>query len=236
MDRDSWSDVGIPITMEMWAEPTPDGHICIIDPFKKQSYEMSRFSFLADGTPTSTTFNIWDLQDTGVGDSNQGSRWKARGGRGSGFPIIAGLIRPEEVAAGEIRHALVFTFSRNRLAENGSKIFLPPACRSDGKYVGTQYPIEGMQFQLDPALTEKDFDAWGLSREGKIVARALQNYGMYVGDNGGAMALQVQLLAPTPEEHYQMWEELFPGFYKNIERIPTNRFRIIYTGEPIIKN
>jgi len=235
-DRDGWSDVGVPITADMWAEPTKDGHICIIDPFKKISYEMSRFNLLENGTPTCTTFNIWDITSRGVGDSNQGYRWKARGGRGSGFPIIAGLLRPEEVSAGEIRHALVFTFNMNRISEDGSKIFLPPACRSDGKYIGTQYPIEGMRFQLDPLLTEKDFDSWGLNKEGKIIARALQRYGMYVCDNGGAMALQVQLLAPIPEDNYRIWEELFPGFHKNIENIPVKRFRVIYTGEPIIKN
>jgi len=234
-DRDGWIDLGVPVTEDMWEEPTPDGHITIIDPFKKLAWEMSRFSWRTGGIPNSSTFNIWDITGSGVGNANKGRRWKTRGGRGSGFPVIAGLIRPEEIAAGEIRHAMVFTFHKNRGADDGSKIFLPPACRSDGRYTGRQYPIEGMRFQLDPSLTDKDFDAWGLSRDGKILARALQKYGMYLGDNGGAMALQVQLLAPTPEKHFQIWEKLFPGFYKNIERIPTDKLRVIYTGEPILK-
>jgi hypothetical protein len=92
-----------------------------------------------------------------------------------------------------------------------------------------------MQFQLDQSLTEKDFDSWGLNREGKIVARALQKYGMLLGDNGGAMSLQVQLLAPSKEGNRKKWEKLFPGFYKNVEKIPTDKFRVVYTGEPIIK-
>jgi hypothetical protein len=234
-DEDGWSDVGVPITKSMWAEPTRDGHICIIDPFKKIAWEMSRFRFLEDGTPSCTTFNIWDLTGTGAGTPFEGKRWWARGGRGSGFPVIAGLIRPEELAAGEIRHALEFSFSKNRRGDKGQTILLPPACRSDGKYKGRQYPIEGMQFQLDPALTDKDFDAWGLNREGKIVARALQRYGMYLGDNGGPMALKVQLLAPSVEGNRKRWEELFPGFYENIKRIPTNKFRVVYTGEPLMK-
>jgi hypothetical protein len=234
-DRNGWTDIKVPVTEDMWAEPTPDGHICIIDPIKKISWEMSRFFWQPGGTPNSSTYNIWDITGSGVGNANEGRRWKARGGRGSGFPLIAGLIRPEETASGEIRHAMVFTFRKNRRADDGSKIFLSPACRSDGKYIGHQYPIEGMLFQLDPSLNEKDFNAWGLNKEGKILARALQKYGMYLGDNGGAMALQVQLLASTPEEHYQIWEKLFPGFYKNIEKIPTNKFTVIYTGEPILK-
>lgn len=235
-DRKGWSDDGIPVTRDMWAEPTDDGHLSIVDPFKMTAWEFSRFGWLPDNkTPKSTTFNIWDLKGDGFGNPFEGKRWQTRGGRGSGFPLIAGMIRPEEVAAGEIRHAMVFTFPMNRQADDGSDIFLPPACRSDGKYKGSQYPIEGMRFQLNPLLTDKDLDKWGLNREGKIVARALQKYGMYLGDNGGAMALQVQLLGQTEAEHLRRWEELFPGFYKNVARIPTDRFRIVFTGEPIVK-
>lgn len=235
-DRDGWSDIGVPLTSKMWAEPTSDGHLSIVDPFKRVAWEFSRFGWLPDNkTPKSTTFNIWDLKGDGFGNPFEGKRWQTRGGRGSGFPLIAGMVRPEELAAGEIRHALVFTFAMNRQAEDGSDIFLPPACRSDGSYRGSQYPIEGMRFQLDPGLTEMDFERWGLNREGKIVARALQKYGMYLGDNGGAMAMQVQLLGQTEAEHLRRWEELFPGFYKNVGKIQTGKFRIVYTGEPIIK-
>lgn len=234
-DRDGWSDIGIPVTPEMWGEPTSDGHIIIIDPFKLLSYEMSKFGRMVDGTPTSTTFNVWNITGSGVGDSSEGNRWGARGGRGSGFPVIAGLIRPEEIAAGEIRHALAFTFTLNRRASDGSNMFIPPACRSDGRQVGSQYPVEGMRFQLDPALTDEDFESWGLTDEGKVVARALQRYGMYDGDNGGAMAVQIQLLAESPSESRQIYDSLFPGFYKNVEKIPTDRLRVVYTGEPILK-
>ncbi len=235
-DKDGWSDVSVPVTDTMWCEPTDDGHLCIIDPSKGVAWEFSRFRFSnKDKTPRCTTFNIWDLKGEGVGNPFEGSRWWARGGRGSGFPLIAGLIRPEELIAGEIRHALVFTFPENRRAENDANIFLPPASRSDGRYKGVQYPIEGMRFQLDPLLTEKDFDGWGLNREGRIVARALQKYGMLLGDNGGAMSLQALLLAPSKEDNLKKWEKLIPGLYKNVEKIPTDKFRVVYTGEPFKK-
>lgn len=234
-DTDGWSDSGVPITEEMWAEPTGDGHICIIDPFKKIAWEMSRFRFLEDGTPHCTTFNIWDLTGPGAATPFEGKRWSARGGRGSGFPVIAGLIRPEELRSGEIRHALEISFTKNRKGEGGKTIVIPPAARSDGKYIGKQYPIQGMLFQLDPTLGEKEFNAWGLNREGKIVARALQQYGMYLGDNGGPMTLKVQLLAPSRIENRIKWEALFPGFYNTITKIPADRFRVVYTGEALTK-
>jgi len=215
-DHDRWADVGVPLSRDMYGEPTGDGHICIIDPFKMVAWEMSHFRrvdrnaednggvdhriqrspdfpTLKDGTPTCSTFNVWDLTGNGMADPHyEGWRWQTRGGRGSGFPVIAGMVRPEEVLAGEIRHALVFTFSHNRKSDAGpnAQVFLPPACRSDGQYEGEQYPVEGMRFQLDPSLTEVDFERWGLTRERQVLARALQKCGMFPGDNGGAMALQ----------------------------------------------
>jgi len=196
------------------------------------------FKALKDGTPTCSTFNVWDLTGSGTGAPHyEGWRWQTRGGRGSGFPLIAGLIRPEEILTGEIRHAMVFTFSHNRKPAAGpnAQIFIPPACRSDGQYTGAEYPIEGMRFQLDPTLTGTDFDRWGLNREGKALAQALQRYGMFLGDNGGAMALQPQLLGPTRQLHRRRWEAAVPGFYENVKRIPTRCFRVVYTGEPIVK-
>jgi hypothetical protein len=227
--------VGVPIAPEMWGEATGDGHLSVIDPFKMTAWEFSKFQSAPNGgMPSCTTFNIWDLRGPGVADSS-GKRWLTRGGRGSGFPEIAGLLRPEELKENEIRHALVFTFSKNRRSDDDRHIFMPPAARSDGKHIGSQYPIEGMRFQLNPALTEKDFDTWGLNREGKLVARALQKYGMFDGDNGGAMKVQVQLLAPSAEENVKAWEAIFPGFYANIEKIPTDQFRVVYTSSPIVK-
>ena len=234
-DRDGCSDVGVPLTETMWAEPTREHHLCIVDPFKNTAWEFGYYTRMEDGTPRCTTFNIWDLTGSGVGNPFEGRRWRARGGRASGFPLIAGLLRPEELADGEIRHALAFGFVHNRGDKNDvyQTFMYPPACRSDGTFEGKQYPIEGMRFQLDPTLGEKDFNAWGLNREGKIVARALQKYGMFLGDSGAAMVLWPQLLGPSKEENLKRWEELYPGFYKNVEKIPTSKFRVLYTGEPV---
>jgi len=246
-DHDHWADDHLPMRQDMWGEPTEDGHICIIDPFKKLAWEMSSFKGLTPKylqavekgdkpEPLCTTYNVWDLTGSGQGDPHfKGWHWQTSGGRGSGFPIIAGLIRPEELKAGHIRHALVFTFNKNARADDGGQIFLPPAVRSDGRFKGEQYPIEGMRFQLNPKITRKDFVTWGLTREGQVLAKALQEYGMFLGDNGGAMALQIQLLGSTEKENRKKWDELFPGFYRTVMKIPVQHLRIVYTGEPITK-
>jgi hypothetical protein len=233
---DGWSDVGVPLTPSMWQEQTNDGHICIIDPSLHTAWEMSRYSWPSGSPPQCTTFNIWNVRLTGVGNPNEGNRWGTRGGRASGFPEIAGLVRPEELDTGEIRHALVFTYSDIRRADDGRKMFYwPPACRSDGSSIGPEHPIMGMRFQLDPTLTDTDFNRWGLTSEAKIVARALQKYGMFLGDRGGDMKIQVQLLSKDPNQHRALWEDHAPGLYNAIEKIPTNELRIVYTGEPTLK-
>jgi hypothetical protein len=235
-NRDGLSDVPLPLAKRMYAEPNEDGHICVVDPFKKVSYEMSRYYGWKDGLPECTTFNIWDLTGEGVGNPREGERWWARGGRGSGFPIIAGMVRPEELMTGNIRHALLFTFGDNRKAAGNRNIMIhPPACRSDGRKVGSQYPIEGMRFQLNSELTDSDFDQWNLTREGKILARALQEYGMFLSDNGGDMAIAVQLLGPTQRANRRAWDTLFPGFYKCVDNIPINQFRIVDTVKPTLR-
>jgi hypothetical protein len=74
-------------------------------------------------------------------------------------------------------------------------------------------------------------NAWGLTAEGKVVARALQQYGAYLVDVGGAMAFAVQLLGRDAGAHRAAWDTLFgPEFYTNVNRIPTSRLRVIDTG------
>ena len=224
-DEDGTSDVKVPVTHTMYAEPTVDGHIIILDPFKLIAWEMSKFTGLANGFIECSTFNIWDLTGSGVGDTNEGERWFTRGGRGSGFPVIAGLLRPEEVLEGVIQHPLTFTFASTRFDE-----FVSPAVRTDGEFIGNQYPMLGMRFQLDPTLTDTDFDSWGLGTHAKVLAKALQDYGMILGDTGGSIALQVQLLDEDPAVHRTMWDTLVPDLYADVQKIPTVHFRVIDTG------
>jgi hypothetical protein len=228
-DEDERSDARIPIDSTMYPEPTVDGHIIIVDPFHLLSWEMSRYTGISGGTAHCTTFNIWDLKGSGTGETTEGSRWFTRGGRGSGFPIIAGLLRPEEVVSGVIDHALVFATNLVR-----TTMFVPPATRSDGTKFGNQHPMEGMLFQLDPGLDDADFDSWGLGTHAKVVARALQEYGMYLGDSGGAMSIQVQLLDSDPAMHRIAWDLMAPDLYDDVKKIPVDAFRVIDTGPAIM--
>lgn len=105
--------------------------------------------------------------------------------RGSGNPYLAGLIRPWELAKGKINHAIAFAVNYP------SKFHVYPATKSDGSELPPALP-EGARLQLDPTLTEEDFNNWGLNREGKIIARALQEYGMILTDGSGHPKISIE--------------------------------------------
>jgi hypothetical protein len=107
-------------------------------------------------------------------------------GRGAGLPYLAGLVRPDEIAAGHIDHALAFAYAFP------SREHVFPASKSDGKgTTGTDLP-EGTRLQLDPTLTTADLTALGVTGPGLTVAKALQQYGMYVVDNSGSAKVYVE--------------------------------------------
>jgi len=247
-DNNMTSDIPIPLASTMYPEPQSDGHICILDPYSNLVYELSAHHGWGEGEmwstneahnpPECTTFNRWDLNGDGYGADPTtlptNSIWWARGGRGSGFPAIAGMVRPEELQAGEINHALIFTFGLNRWVPEGSHNIMmwPPACRSDGWYTnnvpsGAIYPIEGMRFRLDPSLTEEQFTGWGLTEEARIVARALQKYGMYLGDNGGSMIISLQMLGTNVTTNLDAWDRIAPYFHDSVDNIPTDAFYVV---------
>jgi hypothetical protein len=112
----------------------------------------------------------------------------ARGGRASGnaanFPLLGGLIRPEEIAYGRIKHPLVF----------GQPGIGPgrPVCPATASVATTRDPFafrEGTLLQLDPAVNVAALD---LPPWQRAVARALQEYGMYLRDNSGTLSIYAE--------------------------------------------
>jgi hypothetical protein len=110
-------------------------------------------------------------------------------GTGWGLSITAGLIRPEEIEAGEIRHAIRFAYS----ARDFTTGFRAPAIKSDQpKNTTTRDPatamVMGMRLQLDPEVDCSARTVPGVpatSRETRtlrIICRALQRYGMIAVD------------------------------------------------------
>ncbi|HEY1242042.1 MAG TPA: hypothetical protein VGF16_15875 [Bryobacteraceae bacterium] len=96
-------------------------------------------------------------------------------GDAAGLPIQPGLARYDEVAAGEIRHALRFTVPKTQ------KSYIWPARHYASSLTGAQYPPMGQRFRL-----KASFDISGFPADVQVILRALKKYGMILADNGSA--------------------------------------------------
>lgn len=94
----------------------------------------------------------------------------------AGLPILPGLARYAEVAAGEINHALRFTAPQTRGA------YIWPARHEASDLTGTQYPPLGQRFRLKASFVIGN----SFSPHAQTILRALKKYGMILADNGSS--------------------------------------------------
>ena len=137
--------------------------------------------------------------------------------RAAGVPLIAGLIRPEEIKQGKIAHALVFAYYTPKRG-----IYVQPASNSDGMSTRSGAIPEGARLQLDPSL---DIDKLKLKPAARIIAKALQEYGMYLGDAAGGFSLYAEVFPGKKNK----WEGILDNFA--LFNIPTEKFRVLKLGK-----
>jgi hypothetical protein len=166
-DYSSQSDhVGYPIPTRPRIEAGSDHHMLIVDRGSCKLYEM------------------WNVRHTGRGwRAGSGAVWKMTSNAlrpegwtsadAAGLPILPGLVRYPEVAAGVIDHALRFTVPQTRDAH------IYPARHDAGSGSSASLPPMGLRVRL-----KSSFDLSQLSPQARVVAVALQHYGMILADNG----------------------------------------------------
>jgi hypothetical protein len=135
----------------------------------------------------STGNNSWSCFSGAKWDLNKKSEGQRTVGYTSadaaGLPMLPGLVRYDEVAAGEVRHAIRFTM---HCTQDG---FVPPASHQavpnqcpggiSQANLRAEYPPMGTRIRL-----KSGFDISGFSTQAKIVATAMQKYGLILADNG----------------------------------------------------
>jgi hypothetical protein len=173
---------GVPIPPAAAPDPAGDHHLTVMDPATNCEYDFWGASKGADGTWSAWWANATMLTGSGIYAGGMATR-------AAGFANGLGLIRPEDLAAGHIDHALAFGFPD---AKAGGPVW--PATHSDGNSTATGAIPEGARVQLDPSL---DLDSLGLNPWQKIVARALQTYGMFLADSGGTTSLYAENMQST---------------------------------------
>jgi len=144
-----------------------DRHVIVVDRANRRLYELFYAFPQGDGSWRAGSGAIFDLTSNELRPEGWTSADAA------GLPILAGLARYEEVARGEIRHALRFTVSRTRRA------FVYPARHWASSDPNPNLPPMGMRVRL-----KADFDISGFPPQSRVILRALKEYGMMVADNG----------------------------------------------------
>jgi hypothetical protein len=147
-------------------QSTGDRHVIVIDYDHKKLYELYRAFKVVNGW-IADSGAVWDLTSNAV----RPKYWTSADA--AGLPICAGLVRYEEVATGEITHALRFTVRHTQ------KGFIYPARHYASDSTDPDFPPMGLRVRL-----KAEFDASGFSPANQVILTALKKYGMMVADNG----------------------------------------------------
>jgi hypothetical protein len=161
------SDKGpYPIPADVPLEQGSDSHALIVDRDRCRLYEL----FAAHRTGRSWHAGsgaIWNLRS----DKLRPKGWTSADA--AGLPILPGLARWDDVKRGSIDHALRFTVAQTRDA------FVFPARHAASDLTDPNLPPMGLRLRLKASV-----DVSKLPSQARIVAVALQRYGMIVADNG----------------------------------------------------
>ncbi len=213
----------IPIPEDAEPDPESDGHMCIVNRGTGQSWDF--YQGRDQGSSWECTLcSTVDLNGTGVRppkDDNQ-PWYESHGSRACGFPLIAGLITVEEMRAGRIDHALVLAYPGIR-----SRYYTPPASTAQGTFgtLSQDWGIPcGGRVQLDPSL---DIDSLGLTPSGVVIARALQEYGAFIGDYSGS----INLYADGSADARTVWDGGLLENYEVTDEVDLLSLRVLTWGQ-----
>src|SRR5450631_611788 len=164
--------------IEGGAQSSGDRHVLIVDRDAAKLYELFAAYPNTDGSWRAGSGAVFDLTSNAL----RPATWTSADA--AGLPILPGLVRYEEVFAGEIAHALRFTAPQTRNA------FIWPARHQASDLTDAKYPPMGQRFRLKQSVNIS-----GFGHNVQIILRALKKYGMFLADNGSSWFLSG---APDP--------------------------------------
>lgn len=148
-------------------DATGDRHVLVLDTDHCMLYELFSAWPQGDGSWRAANGAVYDLTSNAL----RPDTWTSADA--AGLPILPGLVRYDEVAAGGIEHAIRFTASRTQ------KAHVWPARHDASSTTDPNVPPMGQRFRL-----KADFDTTGFSAETRVILEAMQTYGIILADNG----------------------------------------------------
>jgi hypothetical protein len=179
-----------------------DAHVLVVDRNTCFLYETFN-THRCNGQWASDSETIWDLKQF------EQRPWGWTSADAAGLPIMTGLVRYDEVAAGAIQHAIRFTMQVTKNDANDG-YFVEPASHAAGVYWGVSN-VMGMRVRL-----KSDFDISGFSRANQVILTAMKHYGMIIADNGGYFFFQ-----GAPNAH---WND---NDLDNLKNIDSSNFEVV---------
>jgi serine/threonine-protein kinase len=189
-----------------------DCHLLVFAPAESRLYELYHFTRRPSGALEGGCLAIWPT-DRPVMD---GRGQHCTSADVAGFPIAPLLVRPEEVAAGEVSHALRFILPNPMIRR---RQMVPPATHAAGSGDDPDGVPYGALFRL-----RADYPLDDLAPAARVVARAMMQHGMYLADGGN---LALTFAADTLSA--QKWDALGlgPGSFAALR---ATDFEVVDTG------
>jgi serine/threonine-protein kinase len=195
-----------------------DCHLIVVHQPTRKLYEMWRAD-IRGGVFNGGCLAVWDLnRDYGALGRGDG----CTSADAAGYPIAPLLINPDEVAAGEVPHAIRFILPNSRMRH---QVYVHPATHSTSATGGGAGTIPyGARLRLRP-----DYPVDALPSQGaKVIARGLQKYGMFLADGG-----QIALTAQDDRFTTAKWSNLLKGT-SDLSAIRVTDFQMIDGGARIV--
>ena len=192
-----------------------DCHLIVVDRSQGKLYEAWKANY-ADNVLSASIVAVWDLSrvypPTGRGD-------QCTSADAAGFPIAPLLFSADELAAGSINHAIRFILPNPRMRAH---FFVRPATHAGAPHGPDAAPPYGSHFRL-----KASYNVSHLKPAARVVARAMQKYGMFLSD-GGTIALTAQNDADTVKKYATV------GFgTHDLESLKVTDFEVVDGGTPI---
>jgi hypothetical protein len=182
-----------------------DRHATIVDSSTCELFETWHTKFKT-GTWRAGSGAIWDL------DNNQLRHDGWTSADAAGLPVLAGVLRRDEVKAGLVTHAIRFTTDQTQTEH------IWPARHDAGSTSNPNYPPMGARFRL-----KADFSTVGYRPDTVVILEAMKTYGMVLADNGSPWYFQ-----GTAE---RKWPS---ALLDELKTIPANAFEAVDTAPMMV--
>jgi len=153
--------------IEGGAASTGDRHVLVVDAGTCRLYELYAAHPNADGSWRAYSGAVYDLRSNAL----RPDTWTSADA--AGLPMLPGLVRYDEVASGQVRHAIRMTAPQTRA------LHVWPARHDASSLTGSQYPPMGQRFRL-----KASFNTSGYSAPVRVILQAMKLYGLVLADNG----------------------------------------------------